>query len=93
MEPVKLPTYVDEPHQFLLWSADEIIPLLTLFVMGVIFEQIIAFTCVGLVLTSVYKKYKASRPDGFLLHLLYWVGLMPSCAKVFVNPFIRRFLP
>jgi len=93
MEPVRLPTHVDEPHQFLMWSADEIIPLLSLFVMGVLFEQILLFTLCGLVLTSVYKKYKNSKPDGYLLHFLYWYGLMPSKARCFVNPFIRRFLP
>ena len=93
MDPVRLPNYVDEPHQFLLWSADEIIPLLSLFVMGVIFENIIIFTAIGFVLTSFYRKYKNSRPDGFLLHMLYWIGLVPSKARTLVNPFIRRFLP
>ncbi|MCK9172182.1 MAG: type IV conjugative transfer system protein TraL [Desulfuromonas thiophila] len=93
MDPLRLPTYVDEPHQFLLWSADEIIPLLTLFVLGVMFEQICIFTFVGFLLTSFYKKYKNSRPDGFLLHGLYWAGLLPARARCFVNPFIRRFFP
>ena len=93
MDPVRLPTRVDEPHQFLLWSADEIIPLLTLFVMGVIFENITIFTLVGFGLTSVYKKYKNCKPDGYLLHALYWIGLIPSKARTLVNPFIRRFYP
>lgn len=93
MEPVKLPTKIDEPHQFLLWSADEMIPLMTLFVTGIILEQALLFTGIGFFLTSIYKKYKNSKPDGYLLHYLYWIGLIPTKAKTMVNPFIRRFYP
>ena len=93
MDPVRLPTKIDEPHQFLLWSADEMIPLLVLFVFGVMLGQVLIFLAMGFGLTSVYKKYKNSKPDGFLLHALYWAGLLPSRAKTIVNPFKRRFLP
>jgi conjugal transfer pilus assembly protein TraL len=93
MEPVRLPTKVDEAHQFLLWSSDEMIPLLTLFIIGILLEQALLFTAIGFFLTSIYKKYKNSRPDGYLLHYLYWVGLVPSKSKTMVNPFIKRFIP
>jgi len=93
MDPVRLPTKIDEPHQFLLWSADEIIPLMVFLLFGVMLNQAIILTVLGLILTHYYKKYKNSRPDGFLLHALYWAGLIPSKNKTMVNPFKRRFLP
>lgn len=93
MEPVKLPTKVDEPHQFLIWSVDEMIPMMTLFVFGMMIDQALIFTLAGLVLASIYKKHKNSKPDGYLLHILYWWGLLPSKGKTLVNPFIRRFIP
>ena len=93
MDPVKLPTKVDEPHQFLLWSADEMIPLMTLFVLGAMLDQAMVFTLIGVFITSIYKKYKNSKPDGYLLHYLYWIGLIPAKGKTMINPFIRRFIP
>ena len=67
MEPVNIPSYIDDPPHFLLWSADEMAPIL-----------------LGL---------RDGRPDGFILHAIYWGGLLPTKAKTIPNPFIRSYLP
>jgi len=95
MEPVKMPTRVDEPKQFLIWTVDEVIPILSMIGVGVVLEQVFLCMLVGWVLAYFYKKYKNSRPDGFIFHAFYWFGLMPSkkSSKTMVNPFIRRWFP
>jgi conjugal transfer pilus assembly protein TraL len=41
----------------------------------------------------LYGRYRKIRPDGFVLHALYWAGLLPLAGSTCPNPFIRRFLP
>ncbi|MFT0213086.1 type IV conjugative transfer system protein TraL [Pseudomonas sp. F1_0610] len=76
MEPVSIPSYIDAPPHFLLWSADEMAPIL-----------------LGLVTTKLYRRFRDGRPDGFILHAIYWAGLLPTKAKTIPNPFIRSYLP
>lgn len=93
MEPVKIPRRVDEPPHLLLWSADELSPILIGLVVGVMIGK--AFICcvVGLIVTNFYRKFRDNHPDGHLLHLLYWAGLPITKSRLFKNPFIRRFFP
>ena len=35
MEPVSIPSYIDDPPHFLLWSADEMAPILLGLVIGI----------------------------------------------------------
>jgi conjugal transfer pilus assembly protein TraL len=93
MEKIKLPKSIDEPDQFLLWSTDEFIPLATFMILGMFFRQLLLCFLLGLGMVQIYKKFKYSRPDGYLLHLLYWIGLLPRQSKTIVNPFEREWLP
>jgi conjugal transfer pilus assembly protein TraL len=45
------------------------------------------------VTTKLYRRFRDGRPDGFILHAIYWVGLLPTKAKTIPNPFIRSYLP
>ncbi|TOF20049.1 conjugal transfer protein TraL, partial [Vibrio parahaemolyticus] len=47
----------------------------------------------GLVTTKLYRRFRDGRPDGFILHAIYWAGLLPTKAKTIPNPFIRSYLP
>lgn len=93
MQPVEIPRYIDDPVHFLLWSADEIAPIGLGLVIGILAGSPAYFTLAGLALTSVYSRYRDSKPDGFALHYLYWQGLMKTKCKAATNPFIRRFYP
>ncbi|MBB3105326.1 type IV conjugative transfer system protein TraL [Azomonas macrocytogenes] len=93
MTPVKIPRRVDDPPHLLLWSADELAPILLGLFFGVMLKKVGIMLLLGFALTSVYKRFRQHYPDGYLLHMLYWAGFMFSKAKSMKNPYVRRYLP
>lgn len=87
---LKLPRTLDDPPQFLLWSADEIIPIILAILFGIMTDHFFAFLLVGFVMWRVMRRFKESRPEGYMLHLLYWIGLPIGKARLLPNPY-RRF--
>lgn len=93
MEPVRIPRRIDESPHFLLWSSDELAPMLIGLTIGTFVGRAITFFIIGLFLTNLYRRFRENHADGYLLHAIYWWGFMPSKAKSFKNPFIRKYLP
>jgi conjugal transfer pilus assembly protein TraL len=93
VEPVRIPRRVDEPPHLLMWSADELAPMLIGLVIGVVLGKAFICTVIGLVITNLYRRFRDNHPDGYLLHMLYWTGLPMTKSKTFKNPFIRRYFP
>lgn len=92
MKPVKIPRRVDEPH-LLLWSADELAPMLLGLTIGVIIGKALICFIGGLLVTNLYRRFRDNHPDGYLLHMIYWAGFIATKAKSMKNPFVRRYLP
>lgn len=92
MKPLQVPTHIDEPKQYLLWSVDEIVPIGSMMFVGVVVKQLLVCLVIGLLLSRLYRRYKDSRPDGYLLHMLYWTGLLPENVRSFPSPFRRFFI-
>lgn len=93
MEPVKLPTRADDPPRLLLWSADECLPILIGFCLGITVHQIFLCTFVGYILSKFYSRFRDLHADGLAFHYLYHIGMYPSKVKSMVNPFIKIFFP
>lgn len=93
MKIIDIPRRIDEPPHLMLWSADEFAPMLLGLVVGVVIGKALLCFLVGMMVTNLYRRFKDSHPDGYLLHMLYWSGAPLSRAKSMVNPFIRRFYP
>lgn len=93
MKRIEIPRHADEPPHLLLWSVDEIGPILIGMVVGILLRQMAICLLLGLLMTKYYKRFRDNNPDGFFLHYLYWTGIPVSKSKQFVNPFIRNFLP
>lgn len=96
MDPIKIPTEIDTPHQILLWSTDEFVPFMAFLIIGNLIGQLIIFCIIGAVIGHFYKRYKNTRPDGYLDHCLYWYGfrgVIKSEGKTLVNPFIKELNP
>lgn len=91
MQPIKLPRHCDEPQQFLIWSADEMAPLAVMFVIGFIMQKVLICTVFGLVFVRTFRKFKDARPEGYLMHLMYWYGLGITKGYSVGNPFRRHF--
>ncbi|MFO1433931.1 MAG: type IV conjugative transfer system protein TraL [Candidatus Competibacteraceae bacterium] len=93
MEPLEIPRGVDDTHQFLLWSIDEMLPLFLLALVGVLSQQLTLCLLLGALVVRLLRRYRDRRPDGYLYHALYWVGLTPLKGYSLINPYRRRFLP
>jgi len=92
LKPIRIPRRIDDPPHLLLWSADELAPVLIGVLAGVFFEQMGVCVIIGFALAHLYRKYRDNHLDGYLFHILYWWGLMFTRAKTMKNPFIRRFI-
>lgn len=93
MKIINLPQHIDEPPHFLLWSADEMAPIMLGLVLGIIINQALVLTIVGMLITKLYQRYRNGKPDGYLLHAIYWIGLLPTTARTIPNPFTRGYYP
>ncbi|MEI8573870.1 MULTISPECIES: type IV conjugative transfer system protein TraL [Methylomonas] len=93
MEPVAIPQSIDDPIHILLWSADEIVPFMVSMLTGMLIDQFIPGMALGFIAVKLYRRFRDNRPDGYTLHALYWLGLLPNRSRTIPNPYIRRFLP
>lgn len=91
---VELPVRVDEPLHLLLWSIDEIAPMLLGLVVGMMIGKALICFLIGFCITKLYILFRDNHADGYLLHLIYWYGFLPSSkSKSLINPYIRKLLP
>lgn len=88
---IKMPRTLDDPPQILLWSADELVPVILSILFGVITANFFLFLLLGLVVWRLMRRFKDSRPEGYMLHLLYWIGLPIGKARLLPNPYRRHW--
>ncbi len=92
-KPIEIPHYIDDPLHFLMWQVDEVMPIGVGLVLGVLTEQVFTFLLIGFLSVGLYKKFRDGRPDGIILHYLYWIGLMSNKSHSIPESHKRRFLP
>lgn len=92
----KIPTEIDEPPMFFLWSADEFVPVVAIMGIG----MFAGFLSISLVASyfflKFYRRKRDGNPRGFLRHWGYWIGLVGgagSKSRTVKNGFARRFIP
>ncbi len=93
MKAIEIPRHLDTAPTFLIWSFDEILPSLGGLVLGLFIGSPGYCLALGLAIGYVYKRVKRNHPRGYLWHWLYRCGLVPLNSRVFIHPFIRRYLP
>jgi len=94
VQPIKIPRYLDV-NQVLLWrwTADELVIFGTMFVLGIIMGHPIYGFAGGAIAVSGFGRYRNSKADGFLMHCMYWYGLVPLRNRSVINAFQRRIYP
>lgn len=90
-EPIKLPRTIDDPPEILLWSSDEMIPMLFCVCVGIFINHFFIMTFIGVILWRALRRYKNSRPNGFLMHILYWFGMPLGKSPILANSFLRHW--
>jgi conjugal transfer pilus assembly protein TraL len=94
MKALKMPRNLDDQPFVLFWSADELVPGLTVFVLGVLINEKLVCLLIALAMTRLFRRLKEGNPDGFLLHMGYWYGLIAQRrAYTMPNAFVREFIP
>lgn len=93
MQPLFMPRHLDDQMTVLMWPADEMLPVFACLIVGVLINQKLICLGIGLVAMRFFRKMKEGNPDGYLLHALYWTGLIAGKARTLPNPYIREFLP
>lgn len=93
-DPTVIPAHIDEPPHVLFWRLDEVMPIGIGLVAGVLIAQLIICTGLGLVLARFYRRFCDNRPDGFLLHAIYWymgsIGMKQT--RTMPNSYEREFI-
>ena len=92
MKAIEMPRNLDDPFIVLFWSADELLPGFLMIIVGVLIDQKLLAILAAVALTKVFRKMKEGHPDGFLLHLIYWFGVINLKARTLPNPYIREYL-
>mgnify|MGYP002679723497 CR=1 FL=1 len=93
MKEIYIPTRADQQMYVLLWSSDQIMPVIFGFGFGILLEQVFICTMVGIVIAHFYKKFRDLHADGYLYHFVYWYGCGFPRSKSMINPFITRLIP
>ncbi|MBQ8708404.1 MAG: type IV conjugative transfer system protein TraL [Succinivibrionaceae bacterium] len=91
MQPIAISRYIDDPPHFLLWQADELAPPMLGLMAGVVSDNVVLLTCLGLCCNYFYRRFRDNHPNGFIVHYAYsrlGVSLKGHC---FPNPFIREY--
>lgn len=89
----EFPRYLDAPQQVLFWTVDQMVPFATLALIGMATKNLMLCLMIGGVAAWAFARYRDSKPDGYLMHLAYWYGMLPLKGRALINPFHRRILP
>lgn len=87
----KICRYIDDPPSFFLWELDEIVIFSMFLFLGIITDLLTYLFVVGIIFSTIVAKIKKTKSEGFLLHLLYWCGLLklrgcqPSWKRIFIE--------
>ena len=93
MHELPLPRTVDELPYLFVWRLDDLlIPAITTG-FGFVTGTPILLGLAGLGLAYLYQRYRAGRPELYLVHRLYWLGLYPGRGLSFPNALQRLYLP
>lgn len=94
MKAVRIPRSIDDYPQFLLWSLDEMVPIMLGLVLGILFNYPISGLISGLVISKIYSRIKNGKSDGYLNHISWRYLMLPVFkGKVFTEPFLKRMIP
>lgn len=91
MKEIKIARHIDEPPHFLLWSADEMVPPLLSIIVGIIVGQVFYCLIAGFVASHFYRRFRDHRPNGYILHMLYWYLGIQLKGFCFKHPFNREY--
>jgi len=92
MEPIKMPILVDEPMQVFLWGIDELVPIMAMLAIGMMVDRLLILLLIGMAAAHIYRRYRGVKPEGYLMHKLYWMGIVFGKGRI-KNGLEREYMP
>ncbi len=77
MNEVQIPRYIDSQMQMFFWEFDEFILAVALFAVGIVMNSLLVAVILIYFVNKAFRRYKDGSMPGTLMHLAYWVGMMP----------------
>lgn len=87
-----IPARLDDPPKFLWWDFDVAILCMGCILIGIMSNQTMTFTGVGVVAALSYQKLKTGRSRAFGLHALYWFLPITFGFRVTPPSAVREFI-
>ena len=93
MAELPLPRSVDELPYLFIWRLDDfLLPAVTT-ALGFVAGAPVLFGLGGFVLAWLYQRYRAGRPELFVVHMIYWLGLYPGRGRSCPNALQQDYRP
>lgn len=89
----KIPTHIDDPDVFLVWSSDEFVPAIALIGVGIMTNQLSLMFLVTFLAVKLYRRHRDGHPNGYILHWLYSIGIFGSETRTIRNPYCKDYQP
>lgn len=77
MSMIEIPTYSDDPPQFLMFYIDELVAVALCFVAGIMTNHLTYGLIASYFVTKLYSKFREGHQVNYLQHILYWKGVYP----------------
>lgn len=92
MEPIHLPTHLDDPKYFLLFTMEDFLITIACLAIGVMLHALGYMILAAFAVIYISGRFRGSLPDGRLQHILYWHGVPIGSGHSLINPLARRFI-
>lgn len=90
---VQIPRTIDDLPYLLIWRLDDFMPPIACLLLGYAIGFPLPALLLGFGASFLYQRYRDGKPEGYVLHALYWYGLFIPRNRSFPNPFIRVLEP
>ena len=93
MVETRFPRWADRPAQFLIWEIDDLIPLMTTFVLFLPSRSLHIGLAIGYVVMRLYRRAKEKLPLYWYLHYLWVWGVWTPKGRstLFPKGYISRY--
>lgn len=93
MDEIRIPQTLDAPPLALIFNASQIFSFIAFTVVGVIIGHPFILAAIGLFFGSFINKFSDKKPDGYLRHRTYFMGLPIMSGRSTPHGLDRDFRP
>lgn len=93
MEEITVPQTLDAPLLVLVFNASHLFSFIGFSIFGAVINHPFIAAAVGLIVGSFINKFQDKKPDGYLRHIAYYVGIPVMKGRCVPHGLDREFRP